>query len=197
MAVTRRWWEKWLSSLDSKLTFDEAIAGDESFVLVLRDMGLGVRERLAREVSNAFVLAPPAVLSMWEGAFTSAHALPPGLLSIHKLHQLGEKDLQLLNDKTLIVEAPVSDTTRAKERLAGVCFHRRTIVYVHFTLGAPHKPPRELSTALKIVNRGRAPVQVVWEPPIEGDLGQALYRVGLVGVPGMNSEGGGSSSAAI
>jgi hypothetical protein len=178
-AVSREWWKKWLPSLKSDLTFEDALASGESFVLMLRDIGLGFRTKLAAEVANPFVLAPPAMLPVWFDAFERLHRPPPMLLSIHSLHQLGEGDLQLLNDKTLIVEAPVGDKTKAKERLASVCYGRRAIVYTHFGL-TDGKPPPDASTALKIVNRGRAPVPVVWEPPIlPPDLTNALGTVGI------------------
>jgi hypothetical protein len=177
-AVARVWWNKWLPSLQSDLTLEDALESEESFVLMLRDIGLGFRERLGREIHNGFVFAPPAMLPFWGETFERAHRPPPGLLSIYRLHQLGERDLQLLNDKTLIVEAPVKDKTKVKERLASICYQRRTIVYAHWGLTAGN-PPAHASTALKIVNRGQAPVRVVWEPPIKPtELANALKAAG-------------------
>lgn len=188
------WIERWLPSLRSDITLEDAIASNESFAYLTRLVGTDRKQRLADAVPDegVLILAEPRVLPMWVETFDRAGHSDVRSESILRARGWSEGEeismtAAVTNSvHTLIIETTFSDKTKSHETASNIGYRfegsnlGRVITVAHFMLEGT-KIPRETSSALKALNRSSArrrkePIPVVWYPRMEPEAFDILDR---------------------
>lgn len=188
------WIERWLPSLRSDITLEDAITTNESFAYLTRLVGTDRKQKLADAVPDegVLILAEPRVLPMWVETFNRAGHSDVRSESIHRARGWSEGEEVSMTAAvtnsvhTLIIETTFSDSTKAYETARDIGYRfegsnlGRVITVAHFMLEG-RKIPRETSTALKVLNRSSArrhkeTIPVVWYPRMEPEAFDILGR---------------------
>lgn len=165
----RRWVKRWLPSLQDGRKLGEV----ESFAYLTKDIGTDRTRVLARTLKGkrVLVLGPPALLHHLETAFEEC--------GVDVRTESIFREPKIAHAEVLVIEVTIGEHTKVFSRLQRLArqFDGPVITMGHFLFEDPHKVPKEASAALRI--HGRAPVPVVWYPPLENDLRKGFEKLGL------------------
>jgi hypothetical protein len=186
-AKLRRWFENWLPALTSPVSLPVAIRDGHGFAYLSTELGTGRIGKLLAELTDdtVMVLTSPHLATFWREEMERAGVAAFEIKSIFQAARWTETESNryLEGVDALIIEPATAEQTVTARKTYKIAndFRGPVIAVAHFLL-QDRMPPKEASTALRLLDWPRQfGTKVVWEPPVNVERLKEAGRE-LVGV---------------